>query len=156
MATTSFQKENAAAQAVEALRQGLGERLVAAVLFGSRARGQARAESDWDLLVIARDLPRHLFERQLSLHTLLLGTAGAVSVLAKTPEEFESHLTSLYLDIATDGQVLYDPSGYAAARVNTLRSIIRRLGLYRKRTPAGDVWRWRHPPAQPWKLEWSA
>lgn len=158
MAALAVQKEmgNATAQAVEALHRGLGDRLVAAVLFGSRARGDAQAESDWDLLVIARDLPDRPFDRQLALNELVLGTADAVSVLAKTPEEFESHLPSLYLDIATDGQVIYDPTGYAAARLQTLRFIIRRQGLYRKRTPAGDVWRWRRRPTHPWKLEWSA
>lgn len=33
----------------------LGEKLVALYLYGSRARGEATCESDWDLLVIVPD-----------------------------------------------------------------------------------------------------
>lgn len=33
---------------VESLRQGLGQNLIAVVLFGSRARGEATVESDWE------------------------------------------------------------------------------------------------------------
>lgn len=42
-------------------RHGLGDNLVAVVLFGSRARGEAEAGSDWDRLVIAHDLPQGPF-----------------------------------------------------------------------------------------------
>jgi predicted nucleotidyltransferase len=48
-------------QLVMALQEGLGERLVAVVLYGSRARDQAREASDWDLFVIATDLPARLW-----------------------------------------------------------------------------------------------
>jgi len=48
---------------VRALQQGLGKKLVAVVLFGSRARGDAKEESDWDMLVIAEDLPERQMER---------------------------------------------------------------------------------------------
>src|SRR5579875_1660192 len=95
-------------QVVEALRAGLGERLVAVVLFGSRARGDHRPTSDWDLLVIT-----------------------------------------------LDGQILYDPTGYAAQRLAQLRRLIEQAGLYRERTPAGDVWRWQAPPRGPWVMSWE-
>lgn len=49
--------------AVRALQQGLGKKLVAIVLFGSRARGDAMEESDWDILIIAEDLPELPMER---------------------------------------------------------------------------------------------
>lgn len=143
-------------QAVQALRSALGQRLVAAVLFGSRARGHAHDASDWDLLVIAEQLPERAFERHLFLKRVLPASCrGAVSMLAKTPTEFESRVPSLYLDIALDGQILYDPQGYAAARLAALRRLIQEAGLYRERTAAGDAWRWRTPPAQPWRLDWS-
>ena len=42
---------------------------------------------------------------------------GAVSLLAKTPQEFEEKISSLYLDIAQDGKILFDPQGYAHREV---------------------------------------
>ncbi|MDO8672161.1 MAG: nucleotidyltransferase domain-containing protein [Dehalococcoidia bacterium] len=143
-------------QAVESLRRGLGEDLIAVVLFGSRARGDAHEDSDWDLLVIAEGLPDRLFERHIFLTRLLPPVrSGGFSILAKTPEEFEAHLPSLYLDIALDGQVLYDHRGYAVDRLSALQRLIKRVGLYRTRSEAGDVWRWQEEPSVPWKIEWE-
>ena len=143
-------------QVVSVIQRKLAEHLVAVILFGSRARGDASDESDWDLLVIAEGLPEKPFERYLSFRRLLpIGCRGTVSVRAKTPEEFEAHLPSLYLDIALDGQILYDSRGYAAERMAALRRLIKKMGLYREHTEAGDVWRWEKVPAGPWALEWE-
>jgi uncharacterized protein len=142
--------------AVEALRKVLGERLVAMVLFGSRARGDARADSDWDVLVLAEGLPEHPFDRQLFFGRLLpFDIPGAITVVAKTPKEFDAYLPSLYLDIGLDGQILYDPSGYAADRLATLRRLIEEAGLHREHTEAGDMWTWEKEPTGPWALEWQ-
>lgn len=142
---------------VRALQATLHERLVAVVLFGSRARGDYRHESDWDLLVIAEELPKDPFERRFQLmRGLPAGLRGAASMLAKTPREFEAHLPSIYLDIALDGSVLFDPAGYAGQRLARLREIIERVGLYRERTPAGDMWQWRDPPTGWWSVEWDS
>ena len=143
-------------QTASALKAGLGHRLVAVILFGSRARGEASASSDWDMLVIAEDLPKKVFERRALLRRSLPPRyRSAISVLAKTPQEFEAHLPSLYLDIALDGHVLYDRQDYAADKLAALRRLIQRAGLYRERTPAGDVWRWRREPAAHWTLQWE-
>ncbi|MGH2352682.1 MAG: nucleotidyltransferase domain-containing protein [Chloroflexota bacterium] len=145
------------AQAVDALRNALGERLIAVVLFGSRARGDAHEGSDWDLLVIAEGLPQAPFQRYLYLKQLLPpGTRGEVSIIARTRQEFEARLPSLYLDIATDGRILYDPWAYASQRLMMLRQLIQKAGLYRERTEAGDIWQWQTPPTRPWTLKWSS
>ena len=148
-------REAILSQIVTALREGLSERLVAVVLYGSRARGQAREDSDWDLFIIATDLPRQLWERHILLKRFLPAAyRGAVSLLAKTPREFEEKISSLYLDIAQDGQILFDPQGYAHLRSVALQPLMAETGLYRKKSLGGGVWRWRQKPRQPWALEW--
>ncbi|MCC6018870.1 MAG: nucleotidyltransferase domain-containing protein [Candidatus Verstraetearchaeota archaeon] len=42
---------------VEACKEKFGGNLVSIVLFGSRVKGYARRDSDYDLLIIARNLP---------------------------------------------------------------------------------------------------
>jgi len=46
---------------IESLRAGLGDNLVAVVLFGSRARVEAGPESDWEgkWVWLWRNQPRH-------------------------------------------------------------------------------------------------
>ena len=142
-------------QLVTALQEGLGERLVAVVLYGSRARDQEREASDWDLFVIATDLPTRLWERHILLKRFLPAAyRGAVSLLAKIPQEFEERISSLYLDIAQDGKILFDPQGYAHRRLAALQRLMAETGLYRKKSRGGEVWRWRQKPRQPWALKW--
>jgi predicted nucleotidyltransferase len=140
---------------VQALREGLGERLVAVVLYGSRARSRARQASDWDIFLLAVDLPARAWERHILLKRLLPAPyRGAVSLLAKTPQEFEERISSLYLDLAQDGQILFDPQGYAHRRFAALRRLMAETGIYRKESRGGEVWRWQQPPRQPWSLQW--
>ncbi len=140
---------------VSGLRQRIGEDLVSVVLFGSRARGEARESSDWDFLVIARDLPEGTLERVFRLKKMLSTLyRGEVSLLAKTPEEFMAGLPDLYLDIALDGVILYDTGDYVAERLKFLRALIRRKGLRREREGRDLIWRWEQPPGPDWSLEW--
>lgn len=149
-------KRQALRQVVEALRQGLGGSLVAAVLFGSRARGEGTEASDWDLFVIARHLPPGSFQRHIRLKTLLpVEWRGRVSLLSRTPEEFETHLTSLMLDIALDGIVLDDPEGYATVRLAALKQLIANRGLHREQVGRDLVWKWDRFPGFDWALEWG-
>jgi len=128
---------------VQALRAGLGERLIAIVLFGSRARGEATEDSDWDLLVIADGLPEGFMERNFMLKQLIPSEwRGSVCFLVRTPSELENRLASLHLDIALDGKILYDPFGFAARWLERLRDFIRKAGLVRERVGSGEEWLW--------------
>lgn len=141
---------------VDSLRRALGERLLSVVLFGSRARGDAVETSDWDMLVIARDLPDKPLVRRFYLKQLLPSSCrGAVSILARTPSEFRSQLPSLYLDIALDGRVLYDPTGYMTTELAALKQLMTRVGLYRETTAAGDNWLWQDGPIDDWRQGWQ-
>jgi len=151
------QSDEVVTRAVAIIAEALAERLVAVVLFGSHARGEASESSDYDLLVIATDLPAKTFDRYLQLKQLLPPEwRGRVSILAKTPEQLQGRVSSLYFDVAIDGRVLYDPCGFAAPRLQALRQRIAQLGLRRERTPEGFDWRWEKLPTEPWSLSWSA
>lgn len=141
---------------VSGLKGGLGGDLVSVVLFGSRARGEAREGSDWDFLVVARDLPGRTLERAFRLKRILPPLCrGEASLLAKTPEEFVAGLPDLYLDIALDGVILHDTDGYMAERLGFLRALILRKGLRREREGRDLIWHWEKPPDPHWSLEWE-
>jgi predicted nucleotidyltransferase len=48
---------------VRALGEGLGPRLVRAILFGSRARGEGHEESDLDVAVVVRGPEREVYRQ---------------------------------------------------------------------------------------------
>jgi hypothetical protein len=145
------------AQAVERLRAALGGDLIAVVLYGSQARGDAREASDLDLLVIAQGLPERWYERSIYLRGPLRDIRGSppFSVLGKTPAEFEGHFPSLYLDIGLDGQILYDREGYAAGKLRRIREIINEAGLVRERSNGAMKWVWKTPPTRHWEITWE-
>jgi len=60
------------------------------VLFGSRARGDARPDSDFDLLVVA-DSDESLAARMARAHRALRGMRVAVDAFVCTPAEVERY-----------------------------------------------------------------
>ena len=147
---------SALSKVVEGLKEKLTDSLVAVVLFGSRARGDASEESDWDILVIAHDLPDRSFRRHTFLKTRLpLRWRAAISLIAKTPAEFEASLPAFYLDIALDGIVLYDPHDYMQEKLTHLQKVIRKKGLRRKKIEGSFAWQWDKFPGFGWSIEWD-
>jgi predicted nucleotidyltransferase len=126
---------------IGSLSRGLGKRLVAVALFGSRARGEARPDSDWDLLIVADGLPSSPFRRRMDIGNLLPAECRArVSVLPRTRAELLEHVSSLSLDIAVDGNIWHDPSGWLAHRLQAVRRHLEKAGLQRWHRTEGDVW----------------
>jgi predicted nucleotidyltransferase len=79
-------------------------------LFGSRARGEAGPDSDYDLLaVVAKsELPPH--RRDVLAFRALCGVGAAKDVVVYTREEFESRsraASSLPATVLREGKLLY-------------------------------------------------
>lgn len=83
------------------------------VLFGSRAKGQARLDSDYDLLVIAHsDQPR--YRRSAPLYAELADLPLEVDALVYTPDEvaaWQNVSESLVSTAIREGIVLYEGQG---------------------------------------------
>jgi predicted nucleotidyltransferase len=87
-------------------RAALGHRLVALASFGSRARGDARPDSDLDLLLISEGLDDDLFERASTVRASRLRQDDpAISVRALTPREYERDIPPIDFDIALDARL---------------------------------------------------
>lgn len=141
---------------VEALQAALGDNLIALILFGSRARGDAAPDSDWDLLLLAHNLPERPFPRHRYLQKLLpLPWRAQISLLAKTIAEFEAAVPPLFLDIALDGIILYDPDNYAANQLAYLKGLLHDKGLFRQQRGKELTWHWQNFPGFDWQIAWK-
>lgn len=80
-------------------------------LFGSRARGDSQADSDYDFMVIVpeSDLPPH--RRAQLAHRALHGVRIAKDILVWTRAEFDRYVpvvASLPATVVREGRLLYD------------------------------------------------
>lgn len=112
------------------------------VLFGSFARGQSWR--DVDVLVVVETLPKspHDYNRQAAALSQAVGWPPTVDLLLYSHRDFGLNLadhTPLFLDIAFDGQVLYDKRDIAQ-KLETTRAEVTARGI--QRTPTGG---WRFP-----------
>jgi uncharacterized protein len=136
---------------VSAVHGVYGDRVVSIVLYGSVARGKMRHDSDVDVLIVARDLPRGRLSRVQEFEAVeetlaedLRRAAGhgihtALSPVLKTPEE-ASVGSPLFLDMVEDARVLYDKGDFFARRLARLQQRLDELGA--KRIWKGNAWYW--------------
>jgi len=82
-----------------------GERLERMVLFGSRARGDARADSDYDVALFLKDLADRWREidRIIPIVTDIIDDTGAVIHAMPYPAGFYAQRTSLMREIRREG-----------------------------------------------------
>ena len=101
------------------LVRGIVQRIVDAaqpekvILFGSQARGDARPDSDFDVLVIKHsDEPR--YRRSVPLYVALADLPVEVEVMVYTPEEVEewSEVPQAFVTTAVrEGTTIYERRG---------------------------------------------
>jgi predicted nucleotidyltransferase len=80
-------------------------------LFGSRARGDAGADSDYDLMVVVSDEMPVSLRRPAVAYKALRGTGAAADILVWTKGAFESRVSlraSLPAAVVEEGMLLYE------------------------------------------------
>ena len=96
----------------ELVLQSQGDRVRRIILFGSRARGDARPDSDYDLLVILRQLdPGRRHAMLVDLYQLFSGVGVTVEPHVMGEEEFEETrdvIGGLAYPAVKEGVVLYE------------------------------------------------
>ena len=88
------------------LKQALGDELESVILFGSQARGEARADSDIDVLVIVRDEADYgeLIQRTSALvSTLSLEYGVVISRAFASRQRFERERSPFFLNVRREG-----------------------------------------------------
>jgi len=142
-------------QIVNCYMEYLGDNLVAIALFGSRARGDSHPDSDYDLFIVARQLPEGPLQRMRFIRRPLTGRfEPRISIIARTPGEIEAHFPPLFLDLGLDAKILYD-TGFLGSKLARIRDIIKEAGLERK-VKGGELWwEWKKQPKGNWRIDWS-
>jgi len=88
---------------ISRVKKALGAKVI---LFGSRARGEALKESDYDLLVISEEFEGvPLRERLQGLYGMMIRAPFNADILAVTPREYEelSNKLTIYSEIRKTG-----------------------------------------------------
>lgn len=129
---------NAGSRWVDEARRVIGDDLDSVVLFGSRARGNERVNSDIDLLVVVREsleLSRELYHRWDRIASDRLVNPHFVHL----PKDI-STAGSLWFEIALDGIVLHDNNQKTNAFLRALRLAIANGRLQRRYTHGHPYW----------------
>jgi predicted nucleotidyltransferase len=140
---------------LELLKETFGDSLVSLVLYGSVARGDAKADSDIDLLLILRDPPDN-YHRRLDQVLAVQSDLEREEVYKRVKERLEiepflSHIILsneeadenryIYLDMVEDAKILYDRDNFFARRLKLIRERLKEL--HSKRVWLADgTWYW--------------
>ena len=138
---------------VHAAREFFGNRLVSICFFGSVARGEAKADSDIDVLVIATGLPRDVglrFQETAGIHETLRrsneyrrlrqqGRSAFVSDLFLNPDETKAH-PPILLDLTDDAFIAYDRNDFLKSVLQDIKLRLEDLGAKKIKAQKGHYW----------------
>jgi hypothetical protein len=128
-----------------------GERLISVVLFGSAARETQGFDSDIDVLIIAKGLPKGRMKRVREFESVddkigpfisVLQKEGIntyISPVIKSPEEVEAG-SPLFIDMVEDAKILFDRGEFFLGMIEKLRKRLKALGS--RRVWKGNAWYW--------------
>ena len=136
---------------VAMLRKEMGDRLVGVALYGSVARGEARSDSDIDVLVVHGGSRSEAFAAVGAAERSLRHAPERAALRSRgVPTEFASAVFSekhfadtpwLLLDISHHGIILFDREHAVHRKLTALRKRLEELGSRRVETPDGS-WYW--------------
>ena len=149
-----MRKNSAYDDLITQLRAAFGDRLKTVVLFGSRARKQAKKNSDHDIFIVIEDLTERPLERQKQIRSAIWDVPLRINTIAKTPEEVKKNLTTLLLDVCVDGICLYSEDYFEPYRKKALAAL-KHSGLKRHWIGQEGYWRFEKFPTKDWELTWE-
>ena len=127
----------------DVLEARFGDALVSLVAFGSQVQGRARPESDLDLLIVVRDLPRRRMDRRRLLsdlaHRVSDPFAATVSIIVLTPDEASS-VKPFYLGLLDGHRRLVDRGDLMRGILTRLEARLTELGSRRLTDERGNVY----------------
>jgi predicted nucleotidyltransferase len=135
------------------LQEEFQDKLISVVLYGSVARGDNRKDSDIDLLLVIKDLPKTItervilfdkVERKLDDYIMRLMDDGyyiTLSPVLKTPEE-AMRFSPIYMDMTEDAIILHDENGFFRKVLEKTKKRLKELGFERVWL-SKKVWYWR-------------
>jgi hypothetical protein len=124
------------------LQEEFQDKLISVVLYGSIARGDNRKDSDIDLLLVIKDLPKTItervilfdkVERKLDDDIMRLMDEGyyvTFSPILKTPEE-AMRFSPIYMDMTEDAIILYDRNEFFRKVLEKTKKRLKELGFER-------------------------
>jgi len=137
---------------VESLKERFKDNLCSVVLYGSVAKGKACKDSDIDVCLIFKSLPKSRYERALLISPLLEalrekesyktlyneGYLPEVMPVLYTVEEIQD-TKPIFLDIVEDGIILLD-DGTFGEKLQKLKKRMKELGTHKVILENGDYY----------------